>query len=73
MLEGNCIPLSNLYSHGPGAGDAALTRQDDGYSPLITLSESFSFFGTSSNLLFVSVHDLLMHVYALHDDNIIQV
>lgn len=52
--EVESIPLSSFYNYGTSAGDATLSRRDDGYSPLIILFEYFPFYGGTSNLLFVS-------------------
>ena len=63
--ESCSIPLRSLYSYGTTAGDGTLARQDDGYSPLIILSQAFPFYGMSSNLLFVSAIILIILILVL--------
>jgi len=50
------VPLASFYTFGTAAGDAALPRNDDGYSSLITLSTTFHYFGTSPNAVYVRIN-----------------
>ena len=56
-LNVEAVPLASFYSFGSSAGDTSLPRNDDGYSPLITLTTAFPYFGTNPNTLYVSVHE----------------
>ena len=47
------LPLGDFYSFGSEAGDAALSRNDDGSSPSIPLPNGFPFYGLMYNELFV--------------------
>ena len=55
------IPLSEFYPFGSSAGDTLLPENDDGSSPMITLSGSFPFFGSQHTDLYVSHKYYSMH------------
>ena len=48
-----CIPLADFYPFGEGGPDAAVGRNDDGSSPLITLSSNFPFFDENFRNIYV--------------------
>ena len=50
------VPLASFYTFGPSAGDTTLHRNDDEYSPLISLSTEFSYFGTNHDAVYVRVY-----------------
>ena len=50
------VPLASFYTFGPSAGDTTLHRNDDRYSPLISLSTEFSYFGTNHDAVYVRVY-----------------
>ena len=47
------VPLASFYTFGSSAGDTTLHRNDDGYSPLISLSTAFPYFGTNHRAVYV--------------------
>ena len=53
---GTAVPLSSFYAYGTAVGDSVVDRNDDSFSPPISLLSSFPFFGKSYGTLFVSPH-----------------
>ena len=59
------VPLASFYTFGPSAGDTTLRRNDDQYSPLISLSTEFSYFGTNHDAVYVRMilyHYLMWYI-----------
>lgn len=53
----HAVPLSRFYPYGTMAGDTTLHRNDDDYSPAISITGSgFRFFGTDYDNIFVSFY-----------------
>ena len=48
-----CIPLANFYPFGERERDAAVGRNDDGSSELITLTSNFPFFDENFRNIYV--------------------
>ena len=48
-----CIPLAEFYPFGEIVNETLLHRNDDGFSPRITLSSAFPFFDENYETIYV--------------------
>ena len=51
--DGGCIPLDDFYPFGEIVNETLLHRNDDGFSPRITLSSVFPFFDENYETVYV--------------------